>query len=434
MRRLSTFVVACGLFAVQTDVLAGQKASGEVTTKGDQLIEKRSKKPLGHVLIRHLDMAVGIDAPSRALEAQIRAVASRYATTNSITPGSPYLSGLQRNNVAGNLRDFNETEMEAGLPLWLPGQRDAMEGTVATGIIEVEAKLAQRRLVVAGLLRDSWWSAQRAARDVSVARSRVVTAKEIGGDMTRRVELGDAAPADALLAKNELLAAQTELAQAEGAEKVARVNYGLLTDGTPPDGTLENAKPAGDIDEHPALRAPLAALRRAEAQAELVEATPIDNPEAGVVGRQEHNNQYSTDPSQPITNQRTDSTTIGVRFRIPLPTSGRNEPRRAEAKAEVTRARAEYEKARRIVAADIQAARANLATAQRAEALAKKRLAVANEEYDLTRKSFALGEIGALDFYRVRQLQLDAQRAEATTSVAVGAAVSRLNQAQGYAP
>jgi len=46
----------------------------------------------------------------------------------------------------------------------------------------------------------------------------------------------------------------------------------------------------------------------------------------------------------------------------------------------------------------------------------------------------ALGEIGALDFYRVRQLQLDAQRSEAAASIAVGAAVSRLNQAQGYAP
>jgi outer membrane protein, heavy metal efflux system len=435
MRRAALLAFAFSAVALSASAAPKPKPSGQVTVKnGEQLVEKRGKKPLGHVFVRHLDMAVAIDAPSRALEAQLGAVSSRYATTRSITPGSPYVGGLQRNNVAGNLRDYNETELEAGLPVWLPGQRDAMEGTVSTGIIEVEAKLAQRRLEVAGVLRDSWWAAQRAAREVNVARSRVATAKEIGADMTRRVELGDAAPADALLARNELLAAETELAQAEGAEKVARVNYEAITGGTGPDGTLEGPKPASDIDEHPALRAPVAVLRRAEAQMALIDATPIDNPEVGVIARQEYNNQYTTDPSEPLSNQRTNSTTLGVRFRIPLPTPGRNEPRIAEARAEMERARAEYEKARRVVTADIQGARANLAAAQRAAGLSKQRLAVANEEFDLTRKSFALGEIGALDFYRVRQLQLDAQRSEAAASVAIGAAVSRLNQAQGYAP
>jgi outer membrane protein, heavy metal efflux system len=433
MRRAAFLALA--LSAVVASAVAAPKPSGQVSVKnGEELIEKRGKKPLGHVFVRHLDMAVAIDAPSRALEAQLGAVSSRYATTRSITPGSPYVQGLQRNNVAGNLRNYNESEMEAGLPVWLPGQRDAMEGTVSAGVIEVEAKLAHRRLEVAGILRDAWWAAQRAAREVNVARSRVATAKEIGADMTRRVELGDAAPADALLAKNELLAAETELAQADGAEKVARVNYAAITGGTPPDGVLEGPKPAGDIDEHPSLRAPVASLRRAEAQLALIEATPIDNPEVGVIARQEYNNQYTTDPSEPLSNQRTNSTTLGVRFRVNLPTPGRNEPRIAEARAEMERAKADYEKARRVVAADIQGARANLAAAQRAAGLAKQRLAVANEEFDLSRKSFALGEIGALDFYRVRQLQLDAQRSEAATSVAVGAAVSRLNQAQGYAP
>jgi cobalt-zinc-cadmium efflux system outer membrane protein len=183
-----------------------------------------------------------------------------------------------------------------------------------------------------------------------------------------------------------------------------------------------------------ALRTPIGALRRAEAQAQLVEATPIDSPDVAVFGRQEHNRQYSTDPSQQVTDQRTDATTVGVHVRIPLPTHGRQAPRRAEALAEMTRAAADYEKAKRVVLADIAAARANLAAARRAAGLADKRLAVANEQFELSRKSFALGEIGGLDFYRIRQLQLDAQRAQAAGSVVVGAAVSRLNQAQGYAP
>jgi len=403
--------------------------------RGSKVTVNRARKiPLGHVLARHLDMAVAIDAHSRALEAQFRAVSARYATASSITPGSPYVGGTQRNSVAGNLRNYNETEIEAGMPLWLPGQRDAYAATVSSGVIEVEEKLGRRRLEVAGLLRDAWWGAKRAEREVVVARTRVATAHEIGADMTRRVQLGDAAEADALLAKNETLAAETELAQAEGAEKVARVNYAALTGGAPPDGALEVTRSAGDLDEHPALRALRAAVARAETQAQLVEATPIDNPEFGVFGRQEHNNQFSTDPRQEITDQRTDSTTVGMRFRIPLPTPGRNEPRRAEAAAEVERARAEYERARRIVVAEIKAARVALAAAQKAAGLADKRLAVANEQFELSRKSFALGEVSAFDLYRVRQIQLEAQRMQANAAVNVGMAVSRVNQALGFAP
>jgi cobalt-zinc-cadmium efflux system outer membrane protein len=432
---LRALAIALWVGACPAAAAAAPKTSGAVSVKsGEQPVEKRGKKPLGLVLARHLDMAVAIDAQSKTLEAQFGAVSARYATTRSITPGSPYVGGAQRNGVAGNLRNYNETEVEAGLPLWLPGQRDAMEATVSSGVIEIEEKIALRRLEVAGLLRDAWWGAQRAAREVDVAKSRVATAREIGSDMTRRVELGDAAKADALLAKNELLAAETELAQAEGAEKVARVNYAALTGGAPPDGALESVKPAGDIEDHPALRTPLAALRRAETQLQLVEATPIDSPDVAVFGRQEHNRQYSTDVSQPITDQLTNSTTVGVRVRIPLPTDGRQEPRRAEAMAEMARARAEYEKAKRVVLAEVKAARANLAAAQKAAGLAAQRLAVANEQFDLSRKSFALGEINAFDLYRVRQLQLDAQRAQAATSVNVGQAVSRVNQAQGYAP
>lgn len=393
----------------------------------------RPKIPMGHQIVRHLDAAVAVDAQSKALEAQARAVGARYATANSITPGSPYIGGTQRRALAGNLRNYNETEVEAGMQLWLPGQRDAFAGTVSGGLGEIDGRMGLRRLDVAGLLRDAWWSAQRAARDVEVAKTRVAAARDIGEDMTRRVQLGDAAQSDALLAKNETLAAETELAQAEGSAKVFRVNYMAITGGLAPDGVLEVVRPAGDIEDHPALRAPLAALHKAELELELIEATPIDNPEVSVFGRQEHNDQFSTG-QYPVTDQRTDSTTVGVRVRMPLPTEGRNAPRRAAALADIDKARAEYDRAKRIVSAEIKAARASLAASQKAAGFAKSRLTVANEQFELSRKAFALGEISAFDLYRVRQIQLEAQKMHANADINVGVAVSRVNQALGYAP
>ncbi len=146
-------------------------------------------------------MAVLIDAQSRALEAQFRAISARYATANSITPGSPYVAGSQRNSAAGNLRDYNETELEAGMPLWLPGQRDAFEAHGDHRSLEVE-----ERWRFAGWKSPAFCATlggPRSARRAKcrIARNRVATARDIGADMTRRVELGDAAQADALLAQ-----------------------------------------------------------------------------------------------------------------------------------------------------------------------------------------------------------------------------------------
>ncbi len=390
---------------------------------------KIKPKPLGFTLARHLDMAVAIDAQSTALEAQRRAVAARYATSNSITPGSPYFAGSRRDRASGNVKGYRETEFEVGMPLWLPGQRDAYEGNVTAGILELDERVALRRLDVAALVRDAWWSARRAVRELAIARDRLATARDVGHDMTRRVELGENSSQDALLARNETLAAETEVAQMEAAAKAARAAYAVLTNGASPDGTLEPPLPPRPPEDHPALRAPLASVARAKTQARLAEASFIESPEVGIFGR----NEQGTDPAaeDPL---RSNSNTIGVRIRVPLPTPGRTDPLLAEAAAELTRTQAELDRAQRLVGAEIAAARAAVAAARRTEGLAAKRLSVATEQFDLARKSFRLGEINAFDLYRVRQLQLDAQRARAAAAIDLGVALSRLNQAWGYAP
>ncbi|QGM46346.1 TolC family protein [Methylocystis heyeri] len=393
----------------------------------------KPKAAAGFVIARHLTSAVDIDAQSAALEAQRRAIGARYHTADSISPGSPYISSARRSNAGGNLHGERETEIEASMPVWLPGQSQALRETVDAGVVEIDERLALRRLEVAALVRDAWWRAQRAAREAAIARSRLSTARDIEADMSRRETLGESAHQDTLLAQNETLAAASEVAQAEAASKAARAAYAVLTNGVAPDGELEPVGRGVAIDDHPALRAPLAAVSRAESQLRLVDASFIENPEIGVFGRHEQNREYEFGKN-PADLSRTDSTTLGFRIKIPLPTPGRNEPRRAEAEADLVKSRAEYERARRIVAAEIAAARTAVAAAQRNAAISARRLAVASEQFELERKSFQLGEANAVDLYRVRQSYLDAQRAQATGLVDLRVAQSRLNQAQGYAP
>lgn len=389
-----------------------------------------------NVLALHIDMAIDLDAQTKGLVSQRQAAAARYATVGSLTPGSPYVAGSARRNSRGafqnitdptepNINRVREAELEIGMPLWLPGQRGALRDTVTSSVNEFSQRLDLRRLEVAGRIRDAWWQAQRTAREAAIARERVETAKEIERDIGRQAQLGDVAPPDGLLARNETLAAQTELIQAEAAALAARESYRIVVGADPPAGALESAAISADIRSHPAIRVATAALERAEAQARLVRATFIDNPEIGLFGRRETSAQGFT---------RADSTTVGFRFRMPLPTAGRNEPRAAEATAEVIRTQADLIQLSRVISAEAAIARNAAAAARKAEGSAAARFSVANQQYEIALKSIRLGEISAVDLFRVRQIRLEAQRSHVAAQVEAGLAVSRLNQARGYAP
>lgn len=385
-------------------------------------------------LAADLEAAMALDAGGRGLLATRNAIRARDALVNSLVPGSPSLGG----NFRADTRGFNtarEGELEIAAPVWLPGQRSALAGTVDAGVTEAERRFRQRRLEVAGLLRDAYWAVGAAESERRVAQDRLATARDIARDFDRRAHFGDIAGTDALLGRNELLSAEIELARAEAAVELARAAYRTLTGGSgqalaapqPGAGGMAGVRPEplpprANLQEHPALAAAAAALEAAEARARLVEATPRDNPEIGFFGRAQYG---------PVTEE---GVSLGLRFRLPLATEARNAPRRAEAEAERTRALAELEQTRRTLEGEAAQARVRLSASEAARRLAAQRRSLAEQQLAAARTAFANGEIGAFDLFRVRQLQLEAQAGEAQAAIALGRARSQLSQALGATP
>ncbi|MBC4014170.1 TolC family protein [Siccirubricoccus deserti] len=373
-------------------------------------------------LASDLDAAMEIDAGARAIAARRNAVRARDAQVRSPIAGSPALGGSFRSDTRGPDR-AREWDLEIAAPVWLPGQRGALAGTVEAGVAEQGYRLELRRLEVAALLRDAYWAVGAAESELRVARDRLATARDVARDFSRRAELGDISPTEALLGRNETLAAELELARAEAAADSARAAYATLTGGST--NALAAIRPeplAPNGNGHPALRAAAAALASAEAQARLVAATPIDNPEVGLFTRRQ---------GGPLTE---DGYSVGLRLRLPLPTEARNAPRRADAEADRTRANAELLQTRRVVEGEVRLARVALSAAEASSRLAADRRAVADQQVAAARQAFRSGEIGAFDLFRVRQLQIEAAAADAQAQVGVGRARSRLNQAMGVVP
>ena len=370
-------------------------------------------------LSAHLEQALALDAAFRTLAAQRDAVAARRALARSPIPGSPIVGGDFRSSTRGP-REGTELNVDVAAPVWLPGQRDAYGNTVQAGVAEFDARLLLRRLEVAGLLREAWWSAASAARDVRVARDRLSTSRDIARDVQRRVDLGDIPFTDALLVQNETLGAELGLAQAEAALVAALVTYRTLTGGAEPD--LAPERPVVRPRVHPALLAAEAGVAAAEAQVRLVAATPRDNPELGVFGRNDAGRLNDQDVS------------LGLRLRVPLASNARNIPRVASAQADLTRAVAERALRQRLLDAEIGASQLALRAAEDAARLARRRLALANRQLDLARRAFGAGETGLFELYRIRQLQVEAAGGQAQAEVNAGRARSRLNQALGVVP
>jgi outer membrane protein TolC len=227
--------------------------------------------------------------------------------------------------------------------------------------------------------------------------------------VARRAQLGDIPPGEALLARNETLSAELALALAQSDAEQARAIYRAITGGLEPN--LPPERVASPTEgRHPALLAAEAGVAAAQARTRYVAATPRDAPELGVFGRQE--NGAGTN----------EGTSVGLRLRLPLATEGRNAPRRADAQADLTRASAELDQARRLLASGAERAAAALRAAEGSLRIARQRLAVAREQEGIALNAFRGGETGTFDLFRVRQLRLEAAEGESRAAVEVNRA------------
>ncbi|MCR0982645.1 TolC family protein [Roseomonas pecuniae] len=338
--------------------------------------------------------------------------------SDSLVPGSFAVSGSIRGDARGP-RTAREGQVELAAPLWLPGQRSAVAETVVRDVASAEERLGLRRLELSGLLREAWWEAALRRAEMRVQRDRLATAGDLVNEARRRVDLGEVAEPDLLLAQNERVSAELALAQAQAAEEAAVLAYRTLTGGADPgQGAEERALPG----QHPALRAAAAAVEAAEAQVRLVAATPIDNPElGGFVMRQEGD----------VTEQ---GTSFGLRLRVPLPSAARNRPREAAAQAELTSAGSRLLQVRRLTEAAAVRAEAALRRAEEAQTLARRRLSIAQQQLASGNRAFRAGEMTLFDLVRIRQIGIDAASTAAQAEVNVGLGRARLNQALGAEP
>lgn len=369
------------------------------------------------------DAAIARDAELRSLEAQRAVIEARLRGADALTPGAPTVSLGYTSDRPSRSRGFQEAELEFAVPVWLPGQSRVQKTAADAQARQLAARLAARRLDLAGEVRETYWAWESAAASATAIRARVSAARGLSGDAARQARAGQVAVGDALLARADARESEGLLREAEATLRDARLAFRTLTGIDPAPGWQEVPREDAAVADHPRLVAARLGLDVARAGVRLAEVEDRDSPEVGLFVRQERD-----DRETPW------DTRFGVRVRIPFAHPPRNAERRATAEAEVSSGSAEHATAERRIVAERTRARAALTDARAQAITAEQRYRAVAGAAGLSERARQQGQVSLAETLRLRNQLAAADADRRRSDVALRQSISRLNQALGAEP
>lgn len=340
-------------------------------------------------------------------------------------PGAPYVQADAATDRFTNRRGFNSFAAEIGTPIWLPGEGRAAGRQAGAGVVEAEARLAELRLAAAGLVRDAVSLLDEAVLALPPQERRSAAARQLAFLTDQRAARGESPASDSLLARSEALLAEAAVLdqQSQGAQAMARYT-GITGLAAAPSLATDRAPPPGPVPpEHPRLIAAQRGVETARAYLDFTRQSLRDSPVVAFQGRRE----------QSLDREGYDNQ-LGLVFRVPLASEGRNAPRLAAAQAELTRAEARLVGLARELDIEAQQARLAMESAVTQRRLADAAFRALDTRRGQIERAYAAGEIQLAELVRARVSAFDADLRRARALAGQYRAAARLNQALGAMP
>ncbi|HEX2531086.1 MAG TPA: TolC family protein [Burkholderiaceae bacterium] len=354
---------------------------------------------------------------------EIELNANRSAASG-VFPAPPVVGLSERTDRFNDNAGAREYEAGISVPMWLPGEKTARQRLAVSEKERFTAAQSALRLQVAGELREAAWQIKLAENARARAQGRLASAQHTEADVVRRVKAGELARTDLLLVQGETLSAQDAAAVAGRELALAQQVYErIVGDQILPAALVETEPAAREVESHPLLVLKRERVGVARAKAQLVSQTRRDNPEISIGVRRER-----ADSGERF------GDTLVASLRIPLGTESRNAPRTAAAQADLTEAEVDYQRQRAAVEQNIQRARLEIDTVKQRLILARSRHALAQENFQLIRKAFSLGEKSLFEFQRTQAVLNEAALEAGQTEIELNRSYARLNQAMGVLP
>lgn len=344
---------------------------------------------------------------------------------DSYIGGTPVISAVYTDDQPFNNKGYLQATSNLKIPLWNWGQREAGQrlGSIARQTADTYPSLLWWE--VAGIVREALWNIalqhsrlEKAGQLVKIAEKRLNT-------IQRRVEVGDLARADLLLAKSDFLAHQTHFKQAEAGFVDANVHYIRVSGLTriPSDFNEQQSRLTSIKDNHPAIEYLVAEVERARANVNWIEKKGIVRPSINF-GSTHERDERNLDTSNRLN--------IGIS--IPFGGGAFSAPKIAAANRQLVDAMSQLEKKRRELRHDLHEAEHSIGVDRARLKIARQRNQIARKYLEMSEKAFQAGEIRLLDLIRIQKdtetVSLELQQAE----ISLKRGIARYNQAVGEMP
>ncbi len=321
-----------------------------------------------------------------------------------------------------------EIDNDLTFMLWKWGQRSAaaeVAGRAAEHAARYHRALA---LQVAGLVREALWNLRLKRSAYETARRLLAVDEKLVDAVRQRVEAGDLARADLLLAQTELLKRRAEAMTAEAEWMHARRRYlNLVRLDRAPQHFRETRAPLATIPaEHPLLAASEARIDELRAR---VRWTRFESD----TGNQQV---YLTVGGTHAKAGRGAPTTHGLMANLTIPFGGGRyqAPNVAAEATALAEAEANRGDLRRRLERDLHEAEHALQVDRLQLDAAEARHRIAQENLQLARRAFAAGEMNLIDLLRIQMLAQEALRDVRQWRIRQARDVARYNQAVGVLP
>lgn len=323
-------------------------------------------------------------------------------------------------------RGLGDIQTGYQLPLWMWGQKAASQTVADEARKSAESYAKALRHEVAGLVRNALWSLRLVENRHELARQIHAVAEQLTAVVRRRVELGDLARADLLLAESDELEKRTVLVQAEAEVMHARKAYQNLTRLARAPTHFEETQSRLDRFDmtHPAMAAANTLVERAQAEIEFTRLSKQGNQPTLLLG---------TDSSR---GNRHESYDTGTNIVLQVPIGGEDwhAPQMAQANLALTERIAQREILWRQLEKALHEAQHTLEVDRAALEIAQRRKEIAETQLKMSKLAFETGEIALIDYLKIQGGAHAAIRDAAERAILVQKDTAVYNQVVGVAP
>ena len=324
---------------------------------------------------------------------------------------------------------YNDATVQ--VPLWNLGQRDAEQRVGDKAQVDSTMQAAVTKWRVAGLVRSALWDISLQELRLQQVQTELNAAEQLAKDVKRRVQAGDLAETDSLLAQTEVLQKRSALTLAEAEVMHARKRFSSITQSVKvPANFQETLTKQKEIEPtHPALQAINSQIERKQAELEALQLVGSGQSSV-VVGI--NSDRYTAGKGGKDVSNNMESLNIGVT--VPFGGEAHHAPQVAAMNVEVNKLRAERDQLFRNLEQVHHEAEHNLQVNQAELAISNELKTVAEKHLKMTQLSFLVGEIDLIDLLKIQsQTQLAVLTAK-ERAVIVQRDFALYNQAVGLLP